>query len=81
MAKKKRKKYVRPYPNNPKKDIMDKKIPIGYCFSRKVHLEFARVCKDELQLSKHNVLEQLAIAFIEDFNKEKRNQEFKLPMQ
>lgn len=64
----KKKKYPRNYPNNPKKDIMEKKIPFNASVKRKVVLDFETVCF-ELGLEKSPMVEELLLTFIKDVKK------------
>lgn len=69
MAKKKRYKNGS---NNPKKDIMEKKIPFNASVRRKVVLEFKNVCKD-LGLCSHSPLtEELLLEFINNVRQSQR---------
>jgi hypothetical protein len=60
---KKRKKYVRKFPNNPKKETLDKKIPFNRSVRRGVVLAFEGVCRD-LGVGMSPMTEELLLEFI-----------------
>jgi hypothetical protein len=68
---KKRKKYVRNFPNNPKKEALDKKIPFNRSVRRGVALAFEGVCRD-LGVGMSPMTEELLLEFINSVKNKKK---------
>jgi hypothetical protein len=60
---KSRSKTARGYANNPKKDILEKKIPFNLSIKRKVVLDFNKTCAD-MGVSKNEIAEELLLEFL-----------------
>ena len=60
-----RKKYKRPFPNNPKLDPLDKKIPMNLSIQRKVVLDFNKTCEN-MGISKNDIAQELMLGFLLD---------------
>lgn len=69
MARKRRKnaKYGRDYPNNPKKEPLEKKIPFNRSIKRGVVLAFADTC-DKLGVDINTMTEELLKNFTIEIN-------------
>jgi hypothetical protein len=61
----KKRKYKRPYPNNPKLDILDKKIPMNLSIQRKVVLDFNKTC-ESMGVSQNEIAQELFLGFLLD---------------
>tara|TARA_R110000782_G_scaffold3057_1_gene11266 strand:+ start:750 stop:947 length:198 start_codon:yes stop_codon:yes gene_type:complete len=61
----KKRKYKRPYPNNPKLDILDKKIPMNLSIQRKVVLDFNKTC-ESMGVSQNEIAQELFLEFLLD---------------
>jgi len=64
----KKKKYKRPFPNNPKLDPMDKKIPMNLSIQRKVVISFNATC-ESMGISKNDIAQELMLGFLMDLKK------------
>lgn len=60
---KRRKKYVRPFPNNKALEPLEKKIGYSFSIKRKVVIAFINTC-EELGISKNKMCEQLLSDFV-----------------
>ena len=69
MAKKRKKKYKRPFPNNKPVPDLEKKIPFNLSVRRKVRITFEQICYD-LGVSHNEIAEGLFTNFINEFKKE-----------
>lgn len=65
---KKKKKYGRDYPNNPKKEPLQQKIPFNRSVRRGVVIAFERACKD-LGVGVSPMTEQLLLEFLKGLKK------------
>lgn len=72
MAKKRRKnaKYGRDYPNNPKKEPLEKKIPFNRSIKRGVVLAFDATCEN-IGIDRNTMTEELLKNFILEINGQK----------
>ena len=61
--KKRRKKYKRGYPNNPKVEIMDKRIPFSTTMQRRTVLLINSLA-EELQVKRSVLVEEIVLDFI-----------------
>lgn len=64
---KRRKKYRRPFPNNPKLEPLKKKIPFIRSVSRKTVLAFSQLC-ESYELDQNDAIEEIMINFINELN-------------